>query len=79
MSSAEKLLNPRENIIRKSPEILVIGTGASGMLEVSDEIKKFIQSKGIKLIIEKTADACKTYNGLLKQDKRVCAILHATC
>jgi len=68
-----------ESLVKKRPEILIIGTGASGLLEISDDVKNFIRSKGIKLILEKTADACKTYNECLKQNKRVCAILHATC
>lgn len=66
-------------IIDSKPEIVIIGTGASGVMPVPDEIKEFIEKKGIKLMIEKTKKACETYNNLLKQNKNIAAFLHNTC
>ena len=47
-------------------------------MKISDEVKKFVESKNIELITEKTKDACKTYNEL-KDKKKVVAALHLTC
>ena len=75
----ELSLNDLDEITDSKPEIIVIGTGASGVMPVPDEIKDFIEEKGIKLIIEKTKLACQTYNSLLKEGKKVAAFLHNTC
>jgi len=68
-----------KDIVAENPEILIIGTGASGLVNVSDKIKEFVKTRGIKLIIEKTGAACKEYNNALKSNKKVCAIMHGTC
>ncbi len=60
------------------PEILIIGTGNPGLMKVTEETKNYFESKGISLIIEKTEDACKTYNKL-KDNKKIIAALHLTC
>jgi hypothetical protein len=72
-------LNDFTDLVDRKPEYIIIGTGASGVVRVPDEIKEYIQKAGIKLIIEKTADACDTYNDLIKKNKKVCALLHNTC
>jgi len=66
------------DIIRYKPEILIVGTGKPGLMEVSEETKLFIKSKEIKLIIDNTENACKTYNKYIK-DRNVIATLHLTC
>ena len=67
-----------EVILKDPPAILVIGTGHSGLMRVPEETIKFLEEKGIKTIIEKTADACKTFNELSKE-QIVSAALHLTC
>lgn len=75
----ELSLNDFTELVDEKPDIIIIGTGASGVMPVPDEIKNFIEEKGIKLIIEKTGKACKTYDSLLKQGKKIAAFLHNTC
>lgn len=60
------------------PEVLVVGTGNSGLMDVPPETADFIKSKGIELIVQPTAQACQTYNKLSKS-KKVIACLHLTC
>ncbi|MBW2992635.1 hypothetical protein KY345_05450 [Candidatus Woesearchaeota archaeon] len=72
-------LNDFVDLVDKKPEYIIIGTGASGVVNVPDEIKEYIEKAGIKLIIEKTGDACNTYNDLIKKNKKVCALMHNTC
>lgn len=60
------------------PEVVVIGTGYSGMMKVPVETKQYLQTKGVELLVEKTEEACKVFNTLSKS-KRVLAALHLTC
>lgn len=61
-------------------EILVIGIGTSGCVNVAGEVKELAEKKKIRLVIEKTADACNSYNQLIKKNPgKVAAIFHSTC
>ncbi|MBW2977643.1 Mth938-like domain-containing protein [Candidatus Woesearchaeota archaeon] len=75
----ELSLNDFVPLVEAKPEYIIIGTGASGVMPVPEDISNFIKEKGIKLIVEKTGDACQTYNALLKEEKKVAAFLHNTC
>lgn len=65
-------------IVREKPEILVIGTGNSGLMKVSPSTCRWIEEKGIRLKAELTQTAYQTYNQLQKAHK-VIAALHLTC
>ena len=65
-------------IIKYKPEVLIIGTGAYGILKVPSDTKHYIESNGIELIINNTRKACDIYN-VLKDKKKVVAALHLTC
>jgi len=66
------------DIVRHNPEVLIVGTGAHGLMKVLDETKQFLKSKQIKLIAEETREACETYNELKDKGKIVAAV-HLTC
>lgn len=68
-----------KDLIESKPEIILIGTGASGLLQVSAEIKDEIMRKRIALYTDKTDSACKIFNEIIKKGKRVAALFHATC
>ena len=65
--------------VKAKPEIIIIGTGSSGVVQVSDDIKEKIKAEGIQIIVEKTQEACRIYNDLRKKEKKVAAVLHSTC
>jgi len=72
--------------VEQNPETIVIGTGESGIARVTEEAKKFIQGKGIKLVIDKTEEATKTFNvineeSVLEEGKqnKVIGLFHLTC
>jgi hypothetical protein len=67
-----------EEIINQKPEVLIIGTGASGLMRVPAETADYIKSRGIELIIKSTEEACKLYNKL-HETKNTIAALHLTC
>ena len=73
-------LDDVKDVVEAKPKVIIIGTGASGVVEVSKEIQDYIKGKGIKLIIEMTGKACKVYNELsAKEPGKIAAILHSTC
>jgi len=67
-----------EDVFRENPEILVIGTGFYGIMEVGEDVKEAAQSKGITLIIEKTENAVQRYNEISSEKKTIGAF-HLTC
>ena len=67
-----------KDVIQYKPDVLIVGTGADGLMEVPRETKKFLELKGIKLIVEETAKASEIYNKL-KDKQKVVAAFHLTC
>lgn len=72
------VLNPQDlqKVYEKSPDTLVVGTGAYGRMKVPEKTRSDIENKGINLIVEKTEDAVQTFNEL--QGSRAAAF-HLTC
>jgi len=66
-------------VLKEQVEVLIVGTGYSGLMKVPTETKEFMKREGFELIIQPTREACKTYNGLVESGKRVIAALHLTC
>ena len=68
-----------KEILEINPELIVIGTGNSGYLEIPSELKDLIRSRRINLIVDKNQNAVIQYNQALIQNKKIGAIFHATC
>jgi len=75
-----------EGAIKQKPDTIIIGTGANGMAEVTKYTQEFIQERGIKLIIDKTGEAVKTFNiineaseGEEGRQNKVIGLFHLTC
>lgn len=65
--------------LEAKPQIVVVGTGYSGLMKVSNEVKQHLDNQGIQLVIKKTDDAAKIFNKLAESGKKVVAALHLTC
>jgi hypothetical protein len=65
-------------MISESPEILIVGTGASGLMRVLPEVEREVEARNIQLIVQLTGEACEIYNQL-SRTQRVVAALHLTC
>ena len=65
-------------VFTENPEMLIVGSGASGLMKVMPEVEQLAQARGIKLIVEPTNEACNIYNQL-SHSQRVVAALHLTC
>jgi hypothetical protein len=68
-----------EEVVDERLEVLVVGTGYWGLMKVPAETKRYIEAKGIELIIQPTKQAYKTYNKLIQSGKEAVAALHLTC
>lgn len=67
-----------DEIISHNTDALIIGTGAYGAMKIPDPTKKFLESKNIELIAQKTGKAYKTFNNL-RGKRKVIAAFHLTC
>ena len=65
-------------VLTEHPEVLVVGTGTSDLVQVLPEVRQVVDSQGIELIAEATDKACHTYNQLCRS-QRTAAALHLTC
>ena len=65
-------------VLTENPEVLVVGTGASGLVKVLPEVRQVVDARGIELIVEATDKACHTYNQFC-HSRRAVAALHLTC
>jgi len=72
--------------VEQNPEVIIIGTGESGTIKVTEKARDFIKEKGIKLITDLTDSAAKTFN-IRKEDseeeegkpEKVIGLFHLTC
>ncbi len=71
-------LEDLEEVIKEKPELLIIGTGYHGVLEVPEGLSSALRAKGIEVIVKKTAEAVEIYNKRYGTKKTV-ACLHLTC
>jgi hypothetical protein len=70
----------------QNPDIIIIGTGESGMAKVTDGLKHELKTKGIQLIVDFTEQATKTFN-IINEDsaeeegeqRKVIGFFHLTC
>ena len=65
-------------VMAENPDVLVIGTGAAGLMKVLPGVQQAVSAQGIELIAETTDKACHTYNQLC-HSRKVIAALHITC
>ncbi|MGE5301141.1 MAG: Mth938-like domain-containing protein [Acidobacteriota bacterium] len=66
------------DILAEAPEILVIGTGFSGVMQVPEQTANFLKSKGIGVYIEKTGRAVQLFNEK-KAAGKIIGAFHLTC
>jgi hypothetical protein len=65
-------------VLELGPEVVVIGTGFSGMLRVTEEAEALLSLRGVELRVAPTKEAVALYNELAPR-KQAAALLHLTC
>lgn len=71
-------LSDLDQILEFSPDVLIIGTGASGRMNVDRKTLDGLILQNIEPVIHKTGEAVDAYNRLL-QLKKIAACFHLTC
>jgi hypothetical protein len=67
-----------EEVVAAKPTTVVIGTGASGVMQVPENTLKWLKANGIEVHVARTAEAVEIYNGL-KDKTTAVAAFHLTC
>ena len=67
-----------DRLIKSEPEVIVAGTGVSGLMKPEKQLVKLLNQKGIKFISQPNKEAIEAYNNLLSKI-RVGACFHLTC
>jgi hypothetical protein len=60
-------------------EIIVIGTGDSGMMKLDEKVLAHFKGRGIEVVMQMTGEAVNTFNELKQQKKKVAGAFHLTC
>lgn len=66
------------DIVAAKPDVLVVGTGSSGVMQVPEKTQQYLSSMGIKVFIDKTDKAVVIFNNQPK-NKKVIGAFHLTC
>jgi len=70
--------NDLSAVFDANPEVLVVGTGASGRMEVPRKTRDAVKVQGIELLAQETGDAVETFEELSKK-RRAAGAFHLTC
>lgn len=65
-------------VLASDPEVIILGQGAFGRMNVADDVCELIRERGIDVLFFPTKEACKVYNEL-RERQRVIAALHLSC
>ncbi len=66
-------------MLRKKPDIIVVGTGQQGCVRVSDEVRHRAIDKKIRVFEDKSGNAAEMFSCLAGAGKKVVAYIHTTC
>lgn len=66
-------------VLGATPELLVIGTGANGLMSVSESLVELCNDRGIEVEACPTAEAVARYNEAVEAGRDVAACFHLTC
>ncbi|HEU68066.1 MAG TPA: hypothetical protein ENN53_02420 [Candidatus Acetothermia bacterium] len=67
-----------EPALALAPEVVIVGTGFSGLLKLTREAEEHLSGRRIELVAVRTGEAVEAYNEL-SPGRRTCALLHLTC
>jgi hypothetical protein len=67
-----------EGLMEGPGRTIIVGTGKVGRMKVPEQTRHYLRSRGFEVVIERTDQACETYNRL-SQASPVIAALHLSC
>ena len=68
-----------KEVVDFQPELLIVGKGAQGCMDVPAATVKALEEKHIRVINANTDKACQLFNQELQKGKKVVAAFHLTC
>lgn len=66
-------------VLNAAPEKLIVGTGASGLMSVSDSVVELCEKCGMEIEACRTAKAVTRFNEAVEAGMVVAACFHLTC
>lgn len=66
-------------VLADPPQVLVIGTGYHGVMQVPPATLEALRARGIEARVMKTREAVAELNRLQREAARAVAVLHLTC
>ena len=67
------------DIIEYKPDLLIIGTGSSGRMQIEPAAKDSLRQRGIKCIEDQTGKAARLFNKEMDKGVKVAGAFHLTC
>jgi hypothetical protein len=71
-------LDDLDSVLAQAPDILIVGCGAQGRMQVPDSTRRQLDEQGIQVQAHRTAEAVEQYNRI-REERDVVAALHLTC
>lgn len=68
-----------ELLCSKSPQVILVGNGFQGVLEVDERLRSAARKAGARLEVVLSPAAIERYAQLVAEGKRVNALIHTTC
>jgi hypothetical protein len=66
-------------VLAAKPDVVVVGTGVSGMMRLGTDVQEALADQGIELVAKRTPSAAETFNRLLDSSQQVAGCFHLTC
>jgi hypothetical protein len=67
------------DLMLDKPAVLVIGTGAYGVMQVPQDTRHYLEEQDVQLVAKPTGEAVRTFNELKEQGANVAIAMHLTC
>ncbi|HIH97236.1 MAG TPA: hypothetical protein HA348_07165, partial [Thermoplasmata archaeon] len=68
-----------QTLIKKGTEVIVVGTGTSGCVEIDPSAEQLAKDKETEIVCDITPRAVEEYSRLTSKGKKVTAAFHVTC
>jgi len=68
-----------DDVFDFKPDVLIVGIGASGLMQIPASTKKALQEEAIVLIAENTGRAWQLFNEQIQKGKKAVGAFHLTC
>jgi len=71
-------MNELLNLLKKNPEMVVVGTGIEGCVEILEEVTQEMENMELMLFVENSSNALEIFNALVSEGKKAVAFIHVT-